>query len=210
MFEIFLFINPIGFYCYDTENKIHETVNELDLNACLHFVPLANVNIIRDDMIRRRCNAQPLCDFSFYTLTTNQALRAYHAIKIAYGNRKARQFLFTIQEKLNHGTNYCNLDLLISVMQEMRLNLERIDTLQKSEYVQDSINEDLALAKQWNIKKAPTTIIFNENAASESGILLEGKIEQNELRRILVPNTCKDEDSSSFQNMFSTSHLRLI
>ncbi|MDN6779660.1 MAG: DsbA family protein, partial [Lactobacillus sp.] len=29
MFEIFLFINPIGIYCYDTEKQIRNTVDEL-------------------------------------------------------------------------------------------------------------------------------------------------------------------------------------
>lgn len=209
MFEIFLFINPIGFYCYDTENRVQKTLDELDLDASIHFVPIANVNVVQDDMIRRRCNAQKLCDLSFYTLTTNQALRIYHAIKIAYGNRKARQFLYDIQAKLNDGTDSCSNCLVKEMLAKQNLNEERILALQKSVYVQDSITEDQTLADQWHIKKAPTTIIFNENENADSGVLLEGKIDQDELLKVFKPEHYT-KTQNSFQNMFATNHLRLI
>ena len=34
MFEIFLFINPIGIYCYNTEKQIRKTVCPCDRGPC--------------------------------------------------------------------------------------------------------------------------------------------------------------------------------
>lgn len=193
MFEIFLFINPIGFYCYNVEKQMRKIIDELGIETCCHYVPIANVEIIQDDVVRRRCAAQKMCDFSYYTLTTNKALKDYHAIKIAYGNKKARQFLFAMQEKLNRGTASCSINLTDQIIKELALDLTKINTLSESNYVKDSISEDQRLAEQWHIKKAPTTIIFDENNA-ESGVLLEGKINSDTLNDIFNPQIQTNEE----------------
>jgi hypothetical protein len=58
MFEIFLFINPIGIYCYDTEKQIRNTVDELGIDVCYHYISIANVCLVNDDAIRRRKDSQ--------------------------------------------------------------------------------------------------------------------------------------------------------
>lgn len=209
MFEIFLFINPIGLYCYDIENKVKKVIDNLEIDDCCHFIPLANVNVIQDDMIRRRMMAQKLGSFSYCTVATNRALEEYHAIKIAYGNKKARRFLRELQQKLNEEVAFCPLELSEKVIQKLNLNVEKINQLRSSDYVKDSIIQDRNLAAQWNIKKTPTTVIFNENDASESGILLEGLINEDELANIFRPQP-SIQPKNSFTELFSANHLRLI
>lgn len=70
MFEIFLFINPIGIYCYDTEKQIRKTVDELGVDVCYHYIPIANVCLINDDAIRRRKDDQKLPDISNFSRAT--------------------------------------------------------------------------------------------------------------------------------------------
>lgn len=210
MFEIFLFINPIGLYCYDIESKVQETSDQLGIDSCYHFIPIANVGIVQDDMLRRRCLAQKLGNFSFYSLTTNRALEDYHAIKIAYGNKKARKFLFTLQQSLSVGTGKYSLDLPQEIMLKLGLNLERINALRNSDYVKDSIQQDRELAEQWHIAQTPTTIIFNENDENDSGVLLEGKISEEQLVNIFRPNHKEVATETSFQDLLSANHLRLI
>lgn len=207
MFEIFLFINPIGIYCYDVESRIEQAATELGIDACYHYVPIADVEIGHKDVVRRHRKNQRVGNFSYYTVTSNRALRAYHAIKIAYGNKKARKFLFKMQQALNNGTENCPFSLPEKVITSLHLNIKKVDSLLHSDYVLDSIKEDQKLIDQWQIKQTPTTIIFNENNESDSGILLEGIVDQDNLANIFTSST---DSQDKFEPIFSANHLRLI
>ena len=209
MFEIFLFINPTGLYCYNIESKVQKAINDLDIDVTYHFIPLANVGVAQDDIHRRRQVAQKLCQFSFYTLTTTRALEDYHAIKIAYGNKRARKFLLTLQKRLTPGINDCPISLPDKVVSQLGFNLGQIKSLRESNYVKESIDQDQKLADQWKVRKTPTTIIFNEDENSESGVLLEGVVTEEALRNIFAPMP-KVKPKRSFKNIFSANHLRLI
>ncbi|MEB3364266.1 hypothetical protein SDC49_13000 [Lactobacillus sp. R2/2] len=54
MFEIFLFVNPVGIYCYNTETLIKDAIDELNINSSYHFVPVINAKVIKEDIIRRK------------------------------------------------------------------------------------------------------------------------------------------------------------
>lgn len=207
MFEIFLFINPIGIYCFDIEKRIQDAIKELDIDdVCYHFVPITNVEIIQDDIIRRRRDHQQIYDISSYSLTASQALEDYHAIKIAYGNKKARNFIFNLQQTLSDGKIDFSLDVLTKVMKKQKLNIKKIQSLRSSEFIQDSIEQDQKLASQWKIQKTPTTVIFDESQVNDSGILLEGLANQDDIISLLIPGKkVKNQQSDIF-----SCHLRLI
>lgn len=213
MFEIFLFINPTGIYCYDTERRIKETIQRLNIDTCYHFVPITSMNIIKDDIIRRHQDGQKTCGLSYYMLTANQALQIYHAIKLAYGNKKARTFLFNLQQKITNDSSCFSASLAKQIILNLGLNYKDIQSLAESDYVQNSIKQDQKLAAQWKIHKTPTTIIFNEDDANECGFLLEGMINQVELTTLLTPTSKKIEtvSNTNVSSIFSTNnHLRLI
>ncbi|GAA3631754.1 DsbA family protein [Lactobacillus hamsteri] len=213
MFEIFLFINPTGIYCYDTERRIKETIQRLNIDTCYHFVPITSMNIIKDDIIRRHQDEQKTCGLSYYTLTANQALQIYHAIKLAYGNKKARTFLFNLQQKMTTDSSCFSACLVKEIILNLGLNYKDVQSLAESDYVQNSIKQDRKLAEQWKIHKTPTTIIFNEDDDNNYGFLLEGVINQDELTTLLTPASPKIEatENTDISNVFSgNSHLRLI
>lgn len=208
MFEIFLFINPIGIYCYEIEKRIQKAIKDLDLDVCYHFVPVATVGTVQEDLIRRRRNSQQLCDLSYFTLATNHALEDYHAIKLAYGNKRARKFLFALQQYLNEDGTTFSCQLVEKIYQEIGLNKATIQEFKSSEYIRDSIDQDQKLANQWQIKKTPTIIIFNEEKESDSGVLLEGLVSQNDLYKLLTPDNEHDDEYSN--NLVTANHLRLV
>lgn len=216
MFEIFLFINPIGLYCYNIENQIQETINQLGLEVSYHFVPIANVNIVQDDILRRQTSKQQVGNFTYYSLASNQALKDYHAIRIAYGNKKARSFLFEMQEKLNHNKQQIfSRSLRCQVMTDLQLDERKIKQLSQSDYLKESIKQDQELAHQWHIQKTPTTIIFNKDCPANCGILLDGLFEKSDLIQLLTSNTSNKvpapaNNQCSFKNVISNNHLRLI
>ncbi|CCI87343.1 DsbA family protein [Lactobacillus gigeriorum] len=212
MFEIFLFINPIGIYCYEVEKRIQTAIKDLDLDVSYHFIPIATVSGVQDDIIRRRKDSQHLCDLSYFTLATNQALEIYHAIKIAYGNKKARAFLFELQERLNTDGSIFEDSLIQEIYKQLDLDPATIDQLLDSKYIRESIDQDQKLAKQWQIKSTPTVIIFNEDKENDTGVLLEGLVSQSELNQLLSDSEKNDQQLNcvSKVNIISTNHLRLI
>ncbi|WP_297953186.1 DsbA family protein [uncultured Lactobacillus sp.] len=205
MFEIFLFINPIGIYCYDTERQIRKAVDELGVDVCYHYIPIANVCLINDDVIRRRKDAQKLSDISSFSKATYEALENYHAIKLAYGNKKARNYLYELQKNLSNDASAYTPDLLQRITQKMHIKDEDIRAIKQTDYLRTSIEEDQKLANQWNIKATPTTVIFNEDN-EQNGVLLEGPINQCDLINLMLPD-CQE----CIPNCLSEkNHLRLI
>lgn len=205
MFEIFLFINPIGIYCYDTEKQIRKTVDKLGINVCYHYIPIANVSLVNEDVIRRRKDAQKLPDISAFSQATYESLENYHAIKLSYGNKKAREYLYELQKHLSQDASAYTPELLKQIATKLHIKADSINSIRKSDYVRCSIQEDQKIANQWNIKATPTIVLFNE-ANEQNGVLLEGPITQNDLINLLLPN---------YNNYYSDylpeqNHLRLI
>ena len=205
MFEIFLFINPIGIYCYDTEKLIRNTVDELGIDVCYHYIPIANVCLVKDDIIRRRKDGQKLPDISSISTVTYEALRNYHAIKLSYGNKKARSYLYELQKYLSKDASVYSPELFQKIIDKLNIKASTINTIKQGDYLRASIEDDQKLANQWNIKSTPTIVLFDEND-DQNGVLLDGPVSQQGLVTLLMPGCEKDfSDFLSLQN-----HLRLI
>lgn len=209
MFEIFFFINPIGIYCYDTEKKIQKTATELGIDVSYHFIPIVNSATIQDDIMRRRKECQCINSISWYTMAVHHALADYHALKIAYGNKKARIFLLNLQQALDQDETVFSSDLSQKILTQMHINLGTIQKLRKSKYVFDSIAQDQKLIEQWQVQTTPTTIIFNEDNDNTNGFMLEGTVSQNDLLDLFVPNRSKKVEQDTTP-LFSNNYLRLI
>ena len=205
MFEIFLFINPIGIYCYDTEKLIRNTVDELGIDVCYHYIPIANVCLVKDDIIRRRKDGQKLPDISSISTVTYEALCNYHAIKLSYGNKKARRYLYELQKYLSKDASVYSPELFQKIIDKLNIKASTINTIKQGDYLRASIEDDQKLANQWNIKSTPTIVLFDEND-DQNGVLLDGPVSQQGLVTLLMPGCEKDfSDFLSLQN-----HLRLI
>lgn len=205
MFEIFLFINPIGIYCYDTEKLIRNTVDELGIDVCYHYIPIANVCLVKDDIIRRRKDGQKLPDISSISTATYEALRNYHAIKLSYGNKKARRYLYELQKYLSKDVSVYSPELFQKIIDKLNIKASTINTIKQGDYLKASIEDDQKLANQWNIKSTPTIVLFDEND-DQNGVLVDGPVSQQGLVTLLMPGCEKDfSDFLSLQN-----HLRLI
>lgn len=208
MFEIFLFVNPIGVYCYDTEVLIKNAIDELNIESFFHFIPITNSKVIKEDIIRRKAKGQIINDIPEYTMASYQTLRNYHAIKFLYGNRKARYYLVNLQKAISGDFNVYSQDLPEQVALDLGINYNRINNSKFSKYLDDSIQKDKEIARNYNVKNIPTTIIFNENG-NYTGILLEGIIAHDKLITLFKNSACSQIPEKE-NNFYSTRHLRLM
>jgi predicted DsbA family dithiol-disulfide isomerase len=202
MYEIFLFINPIGTYCFDAEKEFKQTMQELGAKVSYHFVTLANLNSICQDMQHRKINCQQHQQYDYYSHAAFSALNYYHAVRLAYGNRKARQFLFQLQLAVNTQNQVFNQELVQELLVKNQLKPDKIRQVLTSPYLQESINQDSQLAKKWQIKQTPTAVVFNEQQLDNSGLLLEGKINQEDILEALAPK--------NYEQCHERWHLHLL
>ena len=94
MFELFLFINPLGLSCFQLENKIKLLAEELDLEICVNYLPLVTLDSMKADMVKRNWNFNTVINLAHYHEASLSAQNLYYAIQIAYGKKRARKFLF--------------------------------------------------------------------------------------------------------------------
>ena len=212
MYEIFLFVNPIGIYCYDTEQELRRVIRDLDLEVSFHIIPISSVAIIKEDVHRRRCKGQTLENVSYYTHIANRALADYHAIKIMYGNKRARAFLIELQKRIQYGTDQKTVKLTDKVISDLNMSVTKISELRETDYVQDSIKQDRKICDQWNITKTPTTVIFNEDDATENGVMLEDTVSKDALNSIFIPDRPQAAGQNEYlnTNINRTSHLHIL
>ncbi|RHW49052.1 DsbA family protein [Lactobacillus bombicola] len=205
MFEIFLFVNPIGIYCYDTEILIKEAIDELNLNTSFHFIPITNTKVAREDIIRRKKEGQKVNDIPQYTVASHQALRYYHAIRFEYGNKKARLYLISLQKAISRNFNNYSTDLPKKIILDLNLDFNRINNPRIDKYIKDSIQQDKELVKKFNVHNIPTTIIFNENG-NYNGILIEGTVAHDKLITLFKNDYRLNEEPG----YLPTNHLHLM
>ena len=144
-------------------------------------------------------------DISNFSRATYEALENYHAIRLTYGNKKARQYLYELQKNLSKDASAYTPELLKRIANKLHIKDADIQAIKQTDYLRTSIEEDQKLANQWNIKATPTTVIFNEDN-EQNGVLLEGPINQQDLVNLMLPDCQK-----CFSDYLPAEHhLRLI
>lgn len=217
MFELFLFINPLGLSCFQLENKIKLLAEELDLEICVNYLPLVTLDSMKADMVKRNWNFNTVINLAHYHEASLSAQNLYYAIQIAYGKKRARKFLFNLQEKLSYGKEEYSFDLAKKLISELKLDLKKIEGVKQDDCLKNAIGQDQQLAKKFHINSLPSAVIFDD-AVDDSGLLLDGEPSLDELRSIFASGdrqaisesiACEpDYDYNSFY--CQTGHLHLL
>lgn len=185
MFELFLFINPLGLSCFQLENKIKLLAEELDLEICVNYLPLVTLDSMKADMVKRNWNFNTVINLAHYHEASLNAQNLYYAIQIAYGKKRAREFLFNLQEKLSCGKEEYSFDLAKKLISDLKLDLKKIEGVKQDDCLKNAIGQDQQLAKKFHINSLPSIVIFND-AVDDSGLLLDGEPSLDELRSIFA------------------------
>jgi predicted DsbA family dithiol-disulfide isomerase len=191
MYEIFLFVNPLGIACFKNEQILREFFAERGLRVSLTFVPIVNSKTVTDDMQRK---GLPSGNFNCFRQTSEdayEALRLFHAIKLSAGNKKARRFIFDLQEKVNCRHLPYSTGMAAQVADDLGLDFSELSRLSHVSALQKSIAHDQEIAARYQVKKTPTAVIFNE-ATSGAGILIEGLLSEDGLAQALVSQVADD------------------
>ena len=185
MYEIFLFVNPLGIACYRNEQVLREFFDDRGARVCVTFIPIVSPTTVADDMRRK---GLPTCNFTAFRKSsenTYEALRLFHAIKQTSGNKKARSFIYDLQKQVNSLCLPYSTKLASEVADRLGLDFEKILAFSHNASLQKSISNDQDIADRYQIQRTPTAVIFNEDS-SAAGVLIEGSFDKKGLEKALV------------------------
>lgn len=163
LLEVFLFVNPIGTRCHQTEALVTKLARASHRPFKLHFIPLVDFQLIDDYMVRMHLNPKTLS-------VRNHLLSAAYRISLDYkaaqcqGNKKARLFLSHLQEEFVQ-TNRYTPEAVDRAIAASGLDREAFfDTHDQDDLHQAFLN-DQQIAREMNVTATPTTVIYDTNQA---------------------------------------------
>lgn len=145
-----------------------------------HFIPMANMTTIRNDIKARKL---PTCDLDLFnriSRNTFNAIKDYHTVKLMKGNKLARKFLLQLQSEINDNNRQYSPQLINQILDSLNVNKESFDKTKQTKYTLFSMNKDLQLAKQFKVETTPTTFIYNYDEI-DNNYMIEGKVNEDEV-----------------------------
>ncbi|WP_283678900.1 DsbA family protein [Lentilactobacillus sp. Marseille-Q4993] len=160
--EIYLFVDPLSRRCYQHERAINELSKELNENISVHFVPLVNIKVLNQE--HEITSGESLQELIFNTVLDYKAASFQ-------GQKRGRNFLLTLQEKLfEESRSYCS-ELVEEVAEACHLDSEMFLDDRRSELARQTFRSDQQTANEMNVSE-PSAVVFNNELGSE-GVLIK-------------------------------------
>ncbi|KRL04795.1 DsbA family protein [Liquorilactobacillus oeni] len=160
MLEIYLFINPVGSQCYQSEKNILRLVDPLDNEVRFRFVPFLNLNTVTAIMNARHL---PLNDLKIRNKIFNIVYQAALDYKAALfqGSRRGRNYLLNVQKHIiEYGEDYCD-EIILEVAKKSNLDLEMFQKDRVSKFTVESFKRDQQMAAEMKIQSHPTAVLYD-------------------------------------------------
>ncbi|MBA1435033.1 DsbA family protein [Bombilactobacillus bombi] len=173
MWEIFIFVNPIGNRCLTTEKTIIKFANKHKVSAHFKFIALNNVYAIDDYMRRKHLDLNNINLRNQITQKIHQATLFYKAATFQ-GNRKGRQFLMQLQDDVNLKHQEFNEQLVQNVAQQVGLDWSTLLADKDSQLALNQCRLDQQKAASFGITATPATVIYDYSSYfCEQGVLIK-------------------------------------
>lgn len=178
VFELYLFVNPIGLKCLNSEHEVLHFIESLELNegfkVHFRFLTFHNFSTVTQYMKRLNMPTNDLQLRNHIYETIYEASLAYKAA-LMQGKKRGRKFLMLLQKELNINMAEYSSDLLIEVAKGANLDVEMFLEDKASSFVKSSYDADQKIAQEMNISNNPSLVIF-DNFNQQFGVLLEDVI----------------------------------
>lgn len=167
MWEVFVFVNPIGQRCLKTEQLIIDFAKKHHINAHFKFVALNNF-LSMDHYLKN--NNYNLHDINLRNKLTNDVYQAtlYYKAATFQGNKKGRQFLINLQHAINFQSQKFTIQLMQTIAQSVNLDWRTMVKDAKNELTLSQCIEDQKIASELGINETPTTVIYDYSQNQEA------------------------------------------
>ncbi|WP_261806380.1 DsbA family protein [Lapidilactobacillus luobeiensis] len=185
MLEIFMFANPIGGLCLNTEVNIIRGLKQHKLKVQPNLVPITNMNVVTDFLKRNHLDTRDLVLRNQVMAITFQSMLDYKAASFQ-GNKKARAFTMSLQDHLNEGLDCYSEALIKLIAHEVHLDEATFFADRQSQLAKDLCEADRQLANNLGVKKTPSTVFIDyREVVDGDGILVNGAVTPELINQIL-------------------------
>lgn len=175
IYELYLFVNPIGLKCYNIEQEVLRFIEDVeDVKIHFRFITFHNFNTVTQYMKRLNLPTNNLQLRNQMYQTIYDACLAYKAA-LMQGKKRGRKFLLLLQKELtSHPIEYSD-ELLTRVAEGARLDVDMFFEDKASGFVKSSYEADQQIGQEMNILQTPSLVIF-DSLNNHFGVLLEDNI----------------------------------
>lgn len=211
--EIYLFVNPIGSRCYESEKEVLSFVEHLDQKVHFRFIPFYNFQTVASFM---QFNQLPEKNLELRNQICNNTYHACLAYKAALmqGKKKGRTFLLTLQKELVENKATFSEALLFQVAELANLDIPMFLEDKESDFAKASYEEDQRIAREMSIKSNPSMVIF-DNENDKYGLLVESCITVDLLKKLCNPKSSLKDNHKNLiaetpHSNITRRHLRVL
>lgn len=170
---MFLYINPIGQRCLQSEKALLKIIDEADMNIHFKFIPVLNLQNVERYMQFQNLNRRDLDLRNHVFSTIYEAVLAYKAATFQ-GNKKSQAFLMQLQQVFQQPDTTLDTKLVLEIAEKAHLDTEMLLEDWHSDLTKQVFDSDQQLACEMNIKMTPSAVTFDYSKDdSEAGLLIE-------------------------------------
>lgn len=184
MLEIFLFVNPIGSRCLETEKDLLKLTSELDTETKFTFVPYVSIPVIGKYMALNQLDPHDLKERNRLTQIAYAASLDVKAASLQ-GKMKARNFVMALQTLINEDHCTYNEETVNAALEIAHLDREWFQDDRCDPELKALCQSDETLIQDYHIGDAPTVVAFNTTATTQqAGVLIEDCSDYDAMKQI--------------------------
>ena len=182
IFELYLFVNPLGSYCYRCENELLKFVRNSEFKVHYQFVTFHNLQTVNQYMKNQKLDETDLdLRNEIYTKIYDASL-SYKAA-LLQGKKLGRAFLMELQTQLHLLHKEYTPELLQEIIQTVGLDEKMFYEDKTSKLVHQEYERDQQIAQEMMVESNPSLVIF-DNLNQQFGVILHENISADMIEHV--------------------------
>lgn len=181
--ELFLFFNPFGKLCLESEKHILSFSKERSENVSIRFIPFVNFRLIN----QRNKDTEFFIPFpdNDYNASFDMSYRLSIAFIAAtmQGKKKGINFILKLQKSMNETRSKPSMSLILKVAKDSSLEIEEFMEDFYSDLAKRIFFKNQRLAQEMKIESTPTCVLYQYCNGSPA-MLIQSRINKNTLHSL--------------------------
>lgn len=174
IFEMFLFVNPLGAACYQCEQEVLKLVDLVASNIDLHILPFHNQRLVENFMSQLGLSNADLKERNYIFQAVYRASIAYKSACMQ-GKRLGRYYLMRLQESVNGDLSKFTKEFALELAKDVGLDIEIFQQDMQSDFVKQLFLKDQKTAMDMSVESSPALVIY-EYVSGEARLIDNQKI----------------------------------
>ncbi|MEY8370822.1 DsbA family protein [Aerococcaceae bacterium 50-4] len=197
VFEVFLFVNPLGDTCLNCEEEVLKFVQQTDKKVYFRFITTSDMQTF-NNYIKALNKPLSLSERNALYLAHQEVCKGYKAA-LLQGKKVGREYLMRIQDYFGRQGNPYSHEKMLEIAHSTRLDTDMWLQDLESELTKESIISDAKLARQMQIAANPTVVIF-DNINYKYGFKIEENITLENLEYLTDKMMVQSEEAVTQDN----------